>query len=408
MTQTDLRINNERLQKRLRQMAQIGKTQKGGVCRLAGSKEDAKARSLVIEWITELGWSLSFDELGNMFIRMESQNPSLEPILVGSHLDSQPTGGNFDGVLGVLAALEAMQSIQEAGITPDRPIELVNWTNEEGARFTPAMLGSGFFAGVFDLDYAWSREDKNGNSIKDVLQQIHWLGKKRTPPDYLASFELHIEQGPILEAEDLQIGIVEGVQGIRWYELIIHGTETHAGPSPMHLRDDPVQKLPELIDKIYSLCQEFGPSSRVTIGKISTTPNSQNTVPSEVRFSIDIRHPEEKMLQKMHHSLLAIVSASQKIALNELWYSPPVAFAESCISSIQKAVNLLGYSHKTMVSGAGHDSVYIAKNHPTAMIFIPCKDGLSHNEAEYAKPEDVEAGANVLLHSILTTLANNS
>jgi len=407
MLNNDLRINKERLLKRLNQMAQIGKTPKGGVCRLAGSKEDAKARALLTEWISELGWSLSFDEMGNMFMRMKSINPNHDPILVGSHLDSQPTGGNYDGVLGVLAALEAMQSMQEAGIPISRPIELVNWTNEEGARFTPAMLGSGFFAGVFDLDYAWSRTDDKGKTIKSELQQIHWLGKQRKTPNYVATYELHIEQGPILEAEDLQIGIVKGVQGIRWYEITIYGTETHAGPSPMEMRDDPVQKLPALLEKIYDLCRAFGSDSRITVGKLHTLPGSQNTVPSELKFSLDIRHPDEKTLQKMHFKLLSVVSESQKVSLSELWYSPPVAFAESCINAVQKAVNTLSYSHKHMVSGAGHDSVYVAKNHPTAMIFIPCKDGLSHNEAEYAKPEDIEAGANVLLQSLVYTLANH-
>lgn len=407
MELNDLRINKERLLKRMNQMSQIGKTLNGGVCRLAGSKEDAKARALLTEWISELGWSLSFDELGNMFMRMKGINPNLDPILVGSHLDSQPTGGNYDGVLGVLAALEAMQSLQEAAVPINRPIELVNWTNEEGARFAPAMLGSGFFAGVFDLDYAWERKDDKGKRLKDELQHIHWLGKKRNTPNYLACYELHIEQGPILEAEELQVGIVKGVQGIRWYTITIHGTETHAGPCPMELRDDPIQKLPHLLDQIYSLCELFGPDTRVTVGKMNTSPGSQNTVPSKVEFSLDIRHPEEKTLQEMHFKLLSNVSDSQKVALQELWYSPPVAFADSCISTIQEAVNTLGYSHKTMVSGAGHDSVYVAKNHPTAMIFIPCKDGLSHNEAEFAKAEDIEAGANVLLQTLLKTLVNH-
>lgn len=407
MIKAELRINTARLLKRLKQMAQIGITPKGGVCRLAASKEDARARALLTEWISELGWSLHFDELGNMFMRMKSHQPNAAPILVGSHLDSQPTGGNFDGVLGVLAALEAMQTIQEAGISPNSPIELVNWTNEEGARFAPAMLGSGYFAGIFDLEYAWSRKDEQGKNVKDALQQIYWLGKARATPDYVASYELHIEQGPILEAEEKQIGIVSGVQGIRWYEITIHGTETHAGPSPMPLRDDPVQRLPKLLDAIYDLCRIFGQDTRVTVGKISTSPNSQNTVPSKLQFSLDIRHPDQKSLQEMHLNLLGIVSKSQKVALKELWYSPPVAFDKPCVNTIQVAVESLGYSHKVMVSGAGHDSVYIAKKHPTAMIFIPCKDGLSHNEAEYAKPEDIEAGANVLLHCLLHTLESH-
>ncbi|MCP4415588.1 MAG: Zn-dependent hydrolase [Chloroflexi bacterium] len=390
-------------------MAQIGATPKGGVCRVTLTEEDRKGRDLFIKWCREANCTIDIDQMGNIFARRAGMENDLPPVLAGSHLDSQPTGGKFDGAYGVLAALEIIETLNDHNIQTKSPLEVVSWTNEEGARFAPAMIGSGVFAGAFDLAYGLSREDKNGRFLGDSLQQIGYAGE--TPMGnrpIKAAFELHIEQGPILENEGKTVGIVTGVQGIRWYELRIEGKETHAGPTPMHYRRDPVRGMLPILERIYGLATQYAPHGRVTIGDIKAEPGVINTVPGRLTVQVDLRHPETAVLDAMHTALQQIVAeecAAAKLngQVNEIWYSPPVAFAPNCIEAVRQAAEVVGAAAMEIVSGAGHDAVYVARVAPTSMIFIPCEDGLSHNELENATKEDVIAGANVLLHAVLAT-----
>ena len=313
----------------------------------------------------------------------------------------------FEGVYGVLAALEVIETLNDHQIETLHPIEIASWTNEEGARFAPAMIGSGVFAGTFSLDYAYSREDKNGKKLGAELEKIGYKGAVPVGNrPYKATFELHIEQGPILEAAEKNVGIVTGVQGIRWYDLIITGNETHAGPSPMHLRQDPVLGAVPVLASIYALAQKYSPDARVTIGYLDASPGVRNTVPGQLKISIDIRHPNKAELSYIHKELQKIIQHANQnekldFQLTSIWYAAPVVFDKNCVEAVRKATQTLGASAMEMYSGAGHDAVYVSKVAPTSMIFIPCKDGLSHNELESAKIEDVTAGTNVLLHAVL-------
>ncbi|MCP4357959.1 MAG: Zn-dependent hydrolase [Chloroflexi bacterium] len=406
-----LRINGERLWQRLMTMAQIGATPKGGVCRVALTKEDRKGRDLFIEWCHEANCTIAIDQMGNIFARRAGTHNDLPPVLAGSHLDSQPTGGKFDGAYGVLAALEVVETLNDHNIQTTFPVEIVSWTNEEGARFAPAMIGSGVFAGVFDLAYGWSREDGDGRSLGQSLQEIGYAGDTPMGNHTIkATFELHIEQGPILESEGKVVGIVTGVQGMRWYELIIEGKETHAGPTPMSHRRDPVQGMVPILGRIYELAAKYTPHGRATVGVIQAEPGVINTVPGRLKIQVDLRHPETAVLDSMHIALQQIVAeecATVRLngQVNEIWYSPPIAFAPTCINSVRNAVETVDATAMEIVSGAGHDAVYLARVAPTSMIFIPCEDGLSHNELENATKADVVAGANVLLHAVLAQAA---
>lgn len=400
-------INAERHWNRMMEMAKIGATTKGGVCRVALTDEDKAGRDLFIKWCQEAGCSIEIDQIGNIFARRAGKDNDLPAVMIGSHLDSQPTGGKFDGVYGVLAGLEVIECLNDHQIETENPIEVVSWTNEEGARFAPAMIASGVFTGEFSLEYAYAREDKEGNKFGEELERIGYKGELPVGNrPYAASLEIHIEQGPILEAEHKQIGVVTGVQGIRWYDLIVKGKETHAGPSPMSYRIDPVKGVLPILSQVYEIADTYSPDARVTIGYLDASPGVKNTVPGQLTVSLDFRHPDANILSQMDADLKAIIakiSSASKVQfdLQDIWYSPPVAFDSACINAVRNAVEKLDFPAKEMVSGAGHDAVYVAKVAPTSMIFIPCKDGLSHNELESAKKEDVVAGANVLLHSIL-------
>lgn len=403
----DLRINGERLLARLSEMARIGATPKGGVSRLALTDEDKAARDLFTKWCRAAGCTVTVDQVGNIFARRIGTQDDLAPVFAGSHLDSQPTGGRFDGVYGVLAGLEVIETMNDRGISTKHPLEVVSWTSEEGARFSPAMVGSGVFAGVFELGYVLSRADKDGLTLRDELKRIGYAGEEPVGGRQVrAAFELHIEQGPILEAEKVTIGVVSGVQGLIWYDLVIKGQEAHAGPTPMQLRRDPVAGLSSIIQKIYILAEENAPHARVTFGDIKVEPGSRNTVPGRVTLAIDLRHPDPEVLDSMDRELRSIVESQCHPAgltgkLEEVWYMPPVFFAPECISAIRGAVEGLGLPAMDIVSGAGHDALYLSKVAPTGMIFIPCRGGLSHNEGEYASPGDLIAGGNVLLRAVL-------
>ena len=404
----DMRIDGDRLWSRLMEMAKIGATANGGVCRLALTDLDRQARDLFCQWAREAGCTIQVDAMGNIFAR-RSGIGGLEPaVAAGSHLDTQPSGGKFDGVLGVLASLEVIDTLNDHGVQTSAPVEAVVWTNEEGARFGPAMIGSGVYAGTFDLDYAYARKDRDGVTLGDELARIGYVGDLDPGAHKLAAhFELHIEQGPILERNATEVGVVTGVNGIMWYDLTIQGFETHAGPTPMSMRRDPVPVAAEVIPHIYAIAASAGEDARCTIGVVKAEPGSPNTVPGKVCLTVDFRHPAANVLEHMHQALNALVTRHGggpcPISLTRTWYSPPVDFADSCIRAVAEAAELCGSTSQPIASGAGHDSVYLSGVAPTGMIFIPCKDGLSHNELEYTSPQQATMGANVLLHAVLST-----
>ncbi len=404
-----LRVNGERLWQSLMDMATIGATEKGGCNRQALTDEDGRGRALFIQWCKEAGCQVRVDQMGNIFVRRPGTDATAPAVITGSHLDTQPTGGRFDGVYGVLAGLEVIRSLNDQQIETRHSLEVVVWTNEEGVRFSPAMIGSGVWCGEFDLDYGWSRTDKQGVNIKQALAQQGYLGEHPCQPSSVkAAFELHIEQGPILEREQQQIGVVKGVQGMRWYDLTITGVPIHAGPTPMEQRQDPFMGLADIIRQLYQLAKSLAPLARVTFGDIKALPGSRNTVPEQLVLAIDLRHPDQARLTKMDAELRKIsadVCQSYGLSadIHDEWNSPAVAFDEHCVEAVRAAVTEHGYSHLEMFSGAGHDSVYVSRVVPTSMIFIPCEKGISHNEAENITVEDAIAGCNVLLGAMLNS-----
>ncbi|WP_288129016.1 Zn-dependent hydrolase [Microbulbifer sp.] len=402
-----LRINGQRLWDSLMEMATIGATAKGGCNRQALTDLDKQGRDLFVQWCEDAGCSITIDEMGNIFARRAGNNGDLAPVLTGSHLDTQPTGGKFDGVYGVLAGLEVIRTLNDHNLDTEAPLEVAVWTNEEGARFSPAMIGSGVWSGNFDKEYAYARTDKEGKTFGEELERIGYQGEAPAKPrDLAAAFEVHIEQGPILEAEEKQIGVLSGVQGMYWYDLTLIGQPCHAGPSPMETRRDPFMGLHRILDQLYKLAEAHAPWARVTFGDIRAEPGSRNTVPEKLVLAVDLRHPDQQVLDTMDKSFREIAAGTAaelglEHQIRDEWRSPAVRFDEKCVEAVRSSVAELGYSNKEMVSGAGHDSVYISRVAPTSMIFVPCEKGLSHNEAENAEPDDLEAGANVLLHAML-------
>lgn len=404
---SSIRINSERLWQSLMAMAQIGATEKGGCNRQTLTDEDKQGRDLFCDWCKQIGCSISVDAIGNIFARRAGRDNTLAPILAGSHLDTQPTGGKFDGVYGVLAGLEVLRTLEEHQVITESPIEVAVWTNEEGSRFAPALLGSGVWSGTFDLEQAYAITDKAGKSVGAELERIGYKGDLSVAARPLkAAFEVHIEQGPILEKEDLQIGVLTGIQGLRWYDLIIEGDACHAGPTPMQSRRDPFMAAAPIIAGCYELAEQFSPWGRATFGDISAEPGSRNTVPEKLTLNVDLRHPDAAVLDEMDRAFRDLVKTECEMhaleyQVNECWHMPVTQFDPDCIDAVRRATEKLGYSYMKMVSGAGHDSLYIATVAPTSMIFVPCEKGISHNEIENAKPEDLAAGCNVLLHAIL-------
>ena len=403
-----LQIDADRLWRSIMEMAKIAATRKGGNCRLALTDDDREGRDLFVSWCRQAGMTCSVDAMGNIFARRPGRDPAALPVSTGSHLDTQPTGGKFDGVYGVLAGLEVVRCLNDAGIETEAPIEVVCWTNEEGARFAPAMIGSGVFAGAFDLAYAHGQRDAEGRSMGEELARIGYLGEEAPGGHALGfHFEAHIEQGPILEAEGKPVGVVTGVQGIRWFDVHIQGMEAHAGPTPMAMRRDAMVAAAALVQRIDDAALAEAPFGRATVKMDRCHPaNTRNTIAGEVALTVDIRHPDHAGFDRLAAALRAAAAevAQQRrveIAVDEIWASPPVAFDRGCIQAVRKAAQLLGYDHIDMVSGAGHDAVYVSRVAPTAMIFVPCEGGISHNEIENASREDLEAGCNVLLHAML-------
>jgi beta-ureidopropionase / N-carbamoyl-L-amino-acid hydrolase len=403
---TNLTINPQRLWDSLMETAKFGGTPKGGIKRLTVSDEDKKVRDWFKAECEKLGCTVEVDEVGNMFATRPGKRKDLLPIAMGSHLDTQPTGGKFDGVLGVLGALEAMRTLVDMGYESNAPLMLVNWTNEEGSRFAPAMLCSGVYAGVFTPEFAYSREDRQGITLGDELERIGYKGTHKAGAIKFASmFELHIEQGPILEAENKMIGVVTGVQGMRWYEVTVRGQESHTGATPMGLRKNALLGASRMIEAIHQVGMNHLPGV-ASVGLIENRPNSRNVVPGEVFFTVDLRHPDERELDKMekqYQEALPKIAADLKLDLEEkrIWNSPAVKFAPELIDCVRTGAQQAGYSMREMASGAGHDAAYIARVAPTTMIFVPCLGGISHNEAESTTLEECGAGSQVLLNAVL-------
>jgi beta-ureidopropionase / N-carbamoyl-L-amino-acid hydrolase len=402
-----LRVDGARLWRRIEEMAEIGATERGGCNRQALTDGDRQGRDLFVSWARQLGCDVTVDRIGNLIARRSGTDDGLPPVLMGSHLDTQPTGGRFDGVYGVLAGLEIIEVLNRAAVDTRHSIELAVWTNEEGARFSPAMLGSGVWTGTFALDAVLQAADRDGVTVRTALDAIGYAGPVAASAHPLrAAFELHIEQGPILERAGLQIGVVTGVQGIRWYDLGLTGTPAHAGPTPMDLRQDPFQALSLVLPEIYGLATSRPPWGRATVGNVVAVPGVRNTIPERVDISVDLRHPDEATLDVMEAELRAVVGRAEKATgvtatLTENFRSDAVRFSDACVSSIRTAADHLGVITAELVSGAGHDSVHLARIAPTGMIFIPCRGGISHNELESAEPADVTLGADILLGAVL-------
>jgi beta-ureidopropionase / N-carbamoyl-L-amino-acid hydrolase len=398
MSDTNLAIDPERLWGELMETAAIGATQKGGICRLTLTDLDRQVRDWFQTRAQALGCRVRVDDMGIMFARREGRRSDLPPIAMGSHLDTQPTGGKFDGVLGVLGALEALRALVEAGYETFAPIEIVNWTNEEGARFVPAMIGSGVFAGVFERDWAAARQDRNGWAFGEALEAIGYRGVERCGVHPLSAyFELHIEQGPILEAESRDIGIVTGVQGMRWYELTVTGQAAHTGATPMNLRKNALIGAARIVERVDAVARAHAPVAVGTVGSMEVKPNSPNVVPGEVFLTVDLRHPQAEVLETMEREFTTAVEE----VCGALGLGVALRFDAGCIAAVRAAAQASGFTAREMVSGAGHDAAYVARVAPTAMIFVPCRGGVSHNEGEFTTKEQCAAGAQVLLTAVL-------
>jgi len=403
----NLRINGERLWASLMELAQIGATPKGGVCRLTLTDLDKQGRDLVTRWAREAGMTVTIDKIGNGFMRRPGRNNNLPPIMTGSHIDTQPTGGKFDGNYGVLAGIEVVRTLNDHGIETEAPIEVAFWTNEEGSRFVPVMMGSGVFAKAFTLEHAYAATDTEGKTVKGELERIGYIGEQE-PGDHPigAYFETHIEQGPVLEDNDKTIGVVSGVLGIRWFDCTVTGMEAHAGPTPMALRKDAMLAATRIMQDVVAAAHRHPPHGRGTVGMVQVFPNSRNVIPGRVKFSIDLRNSTDELVDAMAAEVKAFADQVAKehgvqVHIEMVSSYPAQLFQPECVEAVGRAAAKLGYSHMPAVSGAGHDAVYMAKLAPSGMIFIPCKDGISHNEIEDAKPEHIEAGRNVLPQAML-------
>jgi N-carbamoyl-L-amino-acid hydrolase len=404
-------INADRLWQSLMTLAQLGATAKGGVCRLALTELDRQARDLVVGWTREAGCAVRIDAIGNVFARRPGIDPARPAVATGSHIDTQPTGGKFDGNYGVLAGLEVIRTLNDHGIDTAAPIEVCIWTNEEGSRFVPVMMGSGVYAGAFTLAHALAAADRQGVTVAQALGAIGYAGDAPAAvasgaPLFGAYFEAHIEQGPVLEASGDTIGVVTGALGQRWYDVAVTGMEAHAGPTPMQLRQDALLPATRLMQEVNAIALEQQPHARGTVGWVEVFPNSRNVIPGRVRFSVDFRNTTDAGLARMDAELRAAAArvgaeARVQIEIAQVVYFPPQPFASALVAAVRSGAQRLGLSQRDIVSGAGHDAVYVARVAPAAMIFVPCKDGISHNEIEDARPEHLAAGANVLLHAML-------
>ncbi|MEM9782892.1 MAG: Zn-dependent hydrolase [Pseudomonadota bacterium] len=403
----NLRLDGERLWQSIHEMAEIGPGVAGGNNRQALSDADGEGRALFRRWCEGTGLAVGVDRMGTMYARRDGTDPDALPVCMGSHLDTQPTGGRYDGILGVLGALEVMRTIEALGIRTRRPILAINWTNEEGTRFAPPMMASGVYAGLYDAEWAYGRTDAAGLRFGDELSRIGWMGEEEVGARRMhAFFELHIEQGPILEAEGIDIGVVTGGQGLRWVQCTLTGRESHAGSTPMTMRRDAGLTMAHLASLVNRIAMDAQPDAVGTVGHMEVHPNSRNVVPGRAVFTADLRSPDLQTLQRMEARLIeegaALCDAAGVEMTTELLssFDPPV-FDAGCVAAVRRAAERLGYSHRDIVSGAGHDACWINTIVPSGMIFCPCVGGLSHNEAEEITLDWAAKGANVLMHAVL-------
>lgn len=405
-------INSDRLWQSLMEMAQFGATPKGGVCRLALSDEDRQARDLFVKWCTEAGCTVTVDKMGNIFARRAGRKNNLPPVMTGSHIDSQPTGGKFDGIYGVMAGLEVIRTLNDRNIQTEAPVEVVAWTNEEGSRFAPCMIGSGVFAGLFTLEQGHACQDVDGRTIGEELARIGYIGSRAETGFAVGSyFEAHIEQGPLLEDEGKTIGVLTGALGQRWFDVNLTGRESHAGPTPMHLRKDALLGAARIVTEVNRIGHGHQPHACATVGSMRVHPNSRNVIPGRVYLSVDFRHFEVAQLDAMEAELRQVLKGVEEelgltVEIAPTAEFPPIYFAEECIDAVRQSAAELGYSHRDIISGAGHDAMYVNSIAPTGMIFVPCENGISHNEIENAKASDLAAGCNVLLQAMLKRAGN--
>jgi N-carbamoyl-L-amino-acid hydrolase len=403
----NLSIDGDRLWQSIMDIAEIGPTEKGGSRRLALTDLDREARDLFVDWSKAAGCAVSVDRMGNIFARRAGRDDSLPPVVTGSHLDTQPTGGKFDGIFGVLAGLEVIRSLNDLDYETEHPIEVVVWTNEEGSRFAPAMISSGVFGGQHTLEHGLSRADVDGLTIGEELERIGYAGDLPVGGrDLHAYVEAHIEQGPILEDEDISIGVVTGAQGQRWYEITLTGQESHAGTTPMERRKDALVGAARIVGLVHRIGMDNAPDARSTVGMIESYPNSRNVIPGQVFMTAEFRHPDDDILRDMDTKLReGLREITKEIGLEcefeEIFYIAPIVFADRCVNAVRNAAESRNLLARDIISGAGHDACNVAAVAPTSMIFIPCVDGISHNEIEDAKPEWVTAGGQVLLGAML-------
>jgi len=406
---TNQRINSDRLWDSLMEMAKIGPGLRGGNNRQTVTDEDGEGRHLFRKWCEEAGMSMGVDQMGNMFMRHEGTDPDALPVYVGSHLDTQPTGGKYDGVLGVLAGLEIIRTLNDLNIKTKHPIVVTNWTNEEGTRFAPAMLASGVFAGMHTQDWAYDRTDAEGLKFGDELERIGWKGEEKVGDRKMhAFFELHIEQGPILEAEGKDIGVVTHGQGLSWTQVTVTGKESHTGSTPMPMRKNAGLGMAKILQLVDEIAWSHKPDAVGAAGHIDVYPNSRNVIPGKAVFTVDFRSPELSVIEDMEKRLAAGAKEicdemGLAVELEKVGGFDPVKFDEKCVTAVRNAAERLGYSHRNLISGAGHDACWINRTAPTAMVMCPCVDGLSHNEDEDISPEWAAAGTDVLFHAVVET-----
>jgi len=405
----NLRINPDRLWNSIHELAEIGPGIAGGSNRQTLTDDDAKGRTLFQRWCEGAGMTMGLDQMGTMFARREGTDPSLDPVYVGSHLDTQPTGGRYDGVLGVLSGLEIIRTMNDLGIKTKHPVVVVNWTNEEGARFAPAMLASGVFAGVHTLAYAYGRKAMDGLTFGDELKRIGWVGDEKVGDRRMhAYFEYHIEQGPILEAEHKQIGVVTHGQGLWWLEITLTGKEAHTGSTPMTMRVNAGLAMARILEMVQDVAMGEQPGAVGGVGQMKFSPNSRNVLPGTVVFTVDIRSPEQAKLDRMRTRIeaeAAKIAAALSVgcSIEAVGHFDPVAFDPKLVARVREAAEKLGYSHMDIISGAGHDACWTNRVAPTTMIMCPCVGGLSHNEAEEISKDWAAAGADVLFHAVVET-----